>query len=140
MKVREKRFTDRHRVDEKTRKGILEQLEDYLSSREEVLFAYLHGSFAEGGKFRDVDVGIYTKEAVKAYTYESDLSHALSQCTGYPVEIRVINEAPVAFQMAVLRNGKVLVDRDEDLRTDFIEDVGRRYREYVHFRNLVLAS
>jgi len=38
--------------------------------------------------------------------------------------------------MAVLADSKLLISRDDASRTDFIENVGRRYREYAHFRNI----
>ena len=101
--------------------------------------AYLHGSFVTSESFRDIDVGLYTRER-SDFSYESDLSFDLSKATGYEVEVRVINEAPVAFQMAVIREGLLLFSMDDDTRTDFIEDVSRRYREYAHFRNIFMEA
>lgn len=71
---------------------------------------------------------------------ESDLSYELTDKTGYPVEVRIINNASIAFQMAVLRKGRLLISKANNVRTDFIENTSRRYREYSHFRNLILAA
>lgn len=105
----------------------------------DVLFAYLHGSFVNVESFRDIDVGIFTA-APMGFSYESDLSYELSRALSHEVEVRAVNEAPVAFQMAVLRDGKLLLSRDDVARADFIEDVGRRYREYAHFRNIFMEA
>jgi len=121
-----------------TKDHIIDSVRKALAEMKETLFAYLHGSFLEGGAFRDIDIGVYTSCKVDTLKYESDVSFAMSEKIGYPVEVRIINDAPVAFQMAVLRKGAVLKDTDREIRTDFIEDVGRRYREYGHFRNILL--
>jgi hypothetical protein len=42
--------------------------------------------------------------------------------------------------MAALRNGRLLLSRNDDAKTDFIENVGRRYREYAHFRNVFMEA
>lgn len=105
----------------------------------DVLFAYLHGSFVTSDAFRDIDVGIFTA-APKGFSYESDLSYDLSRAHGHEIEVRAVNDAPVAFQMAVILEGKQLFSRNDEVRTDFIEDVGRRYREYAHFRNIFMEA
>ena len=68
------------------------------------------------------------------------MSAELTSATGFEVEVKVINDAPVAFQMTVLMDGVLLFSRNEVKRTDFIEDVGRRYIEYAHFRNIFLGE
>ena len=79
-------------------------IKDRLLQEPDILFAYLHGSFLTGESFRDIDVGILTGVA-KDLSFESDLSFELSTALGYEIDVRVMNDAPVAFQMAALRNG-----------------------------------
>lgn len=138
-KFAEKRFLPRRHASADERERLAKAIEDRLSREPGIIFAYLHGSFVTGGSFRDIDAGIYTRDA-KGLSLESDLSYELSRATGHEVEVKVINDAPVAFQMAVLRDGKLLFSIDDDARTDFIEDVGRRYREYAHFRNIFMEA
>lgn len=138
--MRERRFLKQNRVDKETRERIAEDIKGYLSDINELAFAYLHGSFAEGGNFRDIDIAIYTSFPGNELEFESDLSYELSEKIGYPVEVRVINKAPVAFQMAVLRKGTVILSTSNEIRTDFIEDVSRRFREYAHFRNIMTVT
>ncbi|MDH5640179.1 MAG: nucleotidyltransferase domain-containing protein, partial [Nitrospira sp.] len=54
------------------------------------------------------------------------LSETLAAAVGLPVDIRVLNEAPLSFLHHVLR-GQCLQCRDEVLLADMIEDVARRY-------------
>jgi hypothetical protein len=138
-RLTEKRFLPQRTASADERRRLEKRIRGRLSQEAGILFAYLHGSFVTGESFRDIDVGIYTR-AGESFSYESDLSCELSQSTGNEVEVRVINRAPVAFQMAVLRDGELLFSADEDVRTDFIEATGRRYREYAHFRNIFMEA
>lgn len=136
----EKRFLPKQHLSKKERQKIIEELKTYFSKRKQVAFAYILGSFSEERPFRDIDVAVYFYEPKEELTLESDVSLELSRKTRYPVEVIVLNKAPVSFQLSVLKKGTLLVSKSEDIRTDFIDDVGRRYREYSHFRNLALEA
>jgi predicted nucleotidyltransferase len=135
----EKRFLPRHDLDREQRIRISALLRERLSEKPEIIFAYIHGSFEENISFRDIDIALYLDRAA-AFDFESDLSYELTRLVGYEVEIRIINKAPVDFQMAVLQKGRVLFSRDEDKRAGFIYDVGKRYKEYAHFRNIFMEA
>ncbi len=135
----EKRFS-RLKVVSPEEKGVLtEKITCLLLEKTEVVFAYLHGSFIISESFHDIDIGIFLKNE-NGFLYESDISYELSGMTGYDIEVRILNNAPVAFQLAVLKNGKLLFSKDEKIRTDFIENVGKRYLEYSHFRNIFMEA
>ena len=44
----------------------------------------------------------------------------------YPVDIRILNFAPVPFRFQVIR-GKLIYVRDEEVHSEFIEDTMRIY-------------
>jgi predicted nucleotidyltransferase len=136
----EKRFFKENKIDEKRREQIIRRIKDYFLDKDDVVFAYLHGSFIESRIFRDIDIAIFVRKSMRDIELESDLSYELTDKTGYPVEVRIINNASIAFQMAVLRKGRLLISKANNVRTDFIENTSRRYREYSHFRNLILAA
>ena len=136
----EKRFRPKQRIGEEQQRGLITELKTYFSKRVDVAFAYIYGSFSEGNSFRDIDIAVYLLEFNEESVPESDLSFTLSKSTGYPIEVMILNRAPVSFQLSVLKKGVLLVSKSEDLRTDFIDDVGRRYRDYSHFRNLALEA
>ena len=135
----EKRFLPRHTAEAEEKDRLLRAIAERLSREKDILFAYLHGSFINSSSFRDIDVGIYTRTR-KDFYFVSELSYELSRSTGHEVEIKLINEAPVAFQMAVLQEGKLVFSADDDVRSAFIEKVGRRYRDYAHFRNIFMEA
>jgi hypothetical protein len=135
----EKRFLPRQDLDREQRIQISAILQERLSQKPEIVFAYIHGSFEENLSFRDIDIALYLNNAA-AFDFESDLSYELTRFAGYEVEVRIMNKAPVEFQMAVLQKGRILFSRDEDKRTGFIYDVGKRYKEYAHFRNIFMEA
>jgi predicted nucleotidyltransferase len=113
-------------------------VQETLSSHDGIVFAYVYGSFARGEPCRDLDVALYTAEAQDPF-FALGLADVLTQRIGLEVDVTVLQNAPVALQFAVLRDGQLLFSKNEGLRTALIEKVGRRYWEYAHFRNLFLG-
>jgi predicted nucleotidyltransferase len=135
--LKEKRFLPKQRLDAETRESLSGKLKQALFSHQRIIFAYIFGSFIREEAFRDIDLAIFINGET-GFELESDLSMQLSEAVGFDVEVRALNDAPLSFQMAVLRAGKVLFSHDENERTDFIERTGQKYREVIHFRNLFL--
>ena len=134
----EKRFFKPIAIEPETRNKLILVIKDLLFSMDILLFAYVHGSFVKSSRFRDIDIAAFT-EGKTDFIFESDLSARLTKDVGFVVEVKMINEAPLPFQMAVIRDGALLFSRDEKIRADFIESIGKRYREYAHFRNIFLG-
>ncbi len=135
---KEKRFLKPQHLDAAKREQLLALVREELLRRPEILFAYVHGSFVKEKEFRDIDVGIYLT-APQGVLFDADLSHELSRLAEVEVDVKAIQAAPLPFQMAVVRDGMLLFSRDDELRTDFIERVSKKYPEYAHFRNLFLG-
>ena len=113
---------------------IIELLRGYLLKREEVVFAYLHGSFLEEGPFRDIDIAVYVKGSVSPF-YEEELEDELSRLIGLPVDVRILNSAPVTFRFRAI-GGLLLFSRDEKARCDFEERTMREYHDYSYYLNI----
>lgn len=89
-------------------------------------FAYLHGSFVGGTAFHDVDVAVFAAPAsVEAFPVVA-LAERLSGAVALPVDVRLLNGAPVSFAYHAFR-GRLLCSRDEDLLTGVLEDTALRY-------------
>jgi uncharacterized protein len=118
-------------ISQKKKKRVSEELTKMIYKQEEILFAFIFGSFQDAAgnmPFRDIDVGIFVKETgpKEAVYYALDLSQHLSSSVSYPVDVRIINEAPIPFLFHVIQ-GKLIVNKDDDLTSDFMENVIRRY-------------
>lgn len=111
----------------------VQTLKKILSPRKEIKFAFIYGSFneytgEENLPFHDIDVGVHVsdmKEKESVY-YALDLSEHLSSSIKVPVEVHVLNFAPVTFLYHVIR-GQLIIDNDEDARCEFMERVIRHY-------------
>ena len=127
-------------ADEK--KFIVERIKAYLRSRPDILFAYLHGSFFSGNRFRDIDIAVYLKPAFSfslqaELEMEAELSKRVKK---YPVEVRVLNHAPLSFRYNVFKNGEPVVVVDDDLRCDFMEATLSQYFDFAPFRKMYLKE
>jgi predicted nucleotidyltransferase len=131
----EGRFGQQQRISESEREKALNTLKEFLRDDERIIFAYLFGSFNEGNTFRDIDIGVYTVSPDKDIEAEIELKRVLTEKTDYPVDISVINNAPPDVKIQVLE-GTILICKDKELMTDFIEDAGTQYIEYYHLREI----
>ena len=112
---------------------IKKKIVSVLIQREEISFAYVHGSFGVQ-PFRDVDIAAYCLiPEDKVFDFELDISSELEKESGFRVDFKVINYAPIGFQFSVINEGTLLFERDMILRLDFLEKVGSEYMDYFEF-------
>jgi len=117
-----------HLVDGEERKRIEQYLAAELASDRSVIFAYLYGSFVESQPFHDIDVGVYlqTVRAERVTATALDLAQRLSDRVGKPVDVRILNVAPVSFLYHVLR-GQLVSCRDAAVLAEVMERTVSRY-------------
>jgi len=110
------------------RNRLRNRIAELLHDRKEIIFAYDYGSFAEGAAFHDIDLGVFVSglSEVESIRYMLELSHGASAEFGMPVDVRILNFAPVTFTYHVIQ-GDLLVDNDEEIRSQFVEGVIRKY-------------
>jgi hypothetical protein len=102
------------------------KLREVLNARagsEEIAAAWLFGSVARGtaGPESDVDVGVlYRQDPPRSLAgLGLDLEGDLETALGLPVQLLVLNRAPADLILRVLRDGRLLVDRDRSRRIQF---------------------
>lgn len=127
------------RLSAEEKERIKERVGGALREREEILFAYAHGSFLGEVGFRDMDLAVYLQEAVhlqereitpeRCLDYELSLSSYLERIVPVPVDVRVLNFAPLGFQYQVTK-GALLFCRDKTLHADYLE---KTWYEYLDF-------
>ena len=85
---------------------MIELLRVELETRQEIVLAVLHGSFLLGGTYRDIDVAVWLGPGLPSpgerFRYALDLSVGLHLRLGLPVDVRVLNDAPLAFRYHAL--------------------------------------
>ena len=110
-----------HSIGEYQKDDIERKITAVLKRRNEIEFAYLHGSFLEGD-FRDIDLAIYLnklKTKKDALEYELALERELENIVNIPVDVRVLNNAPLSFRFNTIKGGRLLFGRDEMIRCEF---------------------
>ena len=116
---------------------LVERLRERLAEDSGVVFAYVHGGFLEREWFRDVDVAVWVRDPRDAFYYAVEFSAKLEVELGVPVDVQVLNEAPLPFKYRVFTRGRLLFSRDERLR---LEVVDRTVRSYMDFKKLIEAT
>jgi uncharacterized protein len=116
------------------RETLVELLRAELKTRQEIMLAVLHGSFLLGGTYRDIDVAVWLGPGLPSpgerFRYALDLSVGLHLRLGLPVDVRVLNDAPLAFRYHALQ-GRPLVTRDET----FLDELrARTWDDYLDFQ------
>jgi len=113
-----------------------------LQQNEYILFAYIYGSFASNKEFNDIDVGIFiSDENMKSpLQMELDMEGELEDKIKTPVDVRIINHAPLSFIYNVLKSGFVAVDKDISLRSDFEGLIFKKYFDFQYLRKEYLRE
>jgi hypothetical protein len=112
---------------------IVEVLVRELAHDPEVVFAYLYGSCAEWRPFRDIDVGVYLRSRGEHTLKVLDLVQRLGSALKRPVDLRILNDAPISFLYHVLK-GELLISNDDDVLSLLIETTTRQYLDIAPLR------
>jgi hypothetical protein len=125
------------------RERIVSSLQRELDGRPEILLAVLHGSFTRGGAYRDVDVAVWLDPGrlsrAERFRYALDLSVHLEVRLGCPVDVRVLNDASLAFRYHALR-GRPLVARDESWLDELRARIWDDYFDFQPFARQYLRE
>ncbi|MDD9979875.1 MAG: nucleotidyltransferase domain-containing protein [Gammaproteobacteria bacterium] len=124
-----------YRADAAERERVVHTVTVALESEPDLVYAYLHGSFLTDGDFHDVDVGVhFGTPADQRLTRVLNLAARLTREAGFPVDVRALDDAPLAFRFQVFRTGRLLLTRDEERLADCME---RTIREYLDIEPLL---
>jgi len=122
---------------------IISSISDELFKYEEVVFAYLHGSFLGEGTFADVDLALFLDSAKvskeETLSYELEKAVQLFRHIGLEVDVRVLNYAPLGFQFNVTK-GSLLFTKDERLHQEFVERVWLEYMDFNFLSREILRE
>ncbi len=115
-------------LDQKQKERLIGALKVALGGREEIVFAYLYGSFVGTAPFHDVDLGVYVKgiREEESTPYGLALSQELSEGIKIPIDVRVLNFASVLFLYHAIR-GILVFERDEEVRVQVVQVTVRKY-------------
>jgi len=114
-------------------KQLLPAAESYLQSHHNVLFAYLFGRLAKGDPtpLSDVDIAVFLKPNVnRAKNKLALLGGLIDILETDEIDLVVLNTADLPLVMNILKNKKVLVDKDPFARHIFESLAMRKYFDF----------
>ena len=106
------------------------------------MFSYVHGSFLER-VFKDIDVAIFVDERrIPSFLrYELQMESLLNKAVGkFTFDVRILNGAPLSFRYEVIKNGKLIITKDEESRIDFETSTFSNYFDFAPFRDSYLKE
>ena len=132
----------RHSLKSSEKEKVIETLSSYLlRQRQDIAAAYLFGSFIVRDVFADIDLAVLTHiDLERVLTFELDLERELEKICNYPVDVRILNAAPLSFCKNVIREGRIILDREPNFRSDFEGKTLKLNFDFARFRSRYLAE
>ncbi|BAF60288.1 predicted nucleotidyltransferases [Pelotomaculum thermopropionicum SI] len=132
-------------LDKGQKELMIARIAGQLDKMPEIIFAFVHGSFLDEGDFGDIDLALFVDHSCpavkdKALEYELKMEMLLEKVAGVPVDVRVLNLSPQPFRYSVLKNGRLLFCRDEEVYADFLSHTLVSYFDFAPYRNRYLKE
>ena len=131
-----------YQLEEHKRNEIIKDITSLLSAEDQILFAYLHGSFQEGLPFRDVDLAIFKIDSPpkQQLDYELRLEGIIEEKIKLPIDLKVLNNVPISFCYMVIKKGRKLFIRNDSKRVEFEVGTLKRYFDLLPSRQHYLKE
>ncbi len=112
-----------------------------VAERYEINTLYLFGSYVDGSYHEDSDIDL----AFLSTGYENNIDHGrlyfdLQEEVNREIDLIDLRKAPLTFAYSIIKDGRVIYDLDEDIRTDFEDDTIRKYLDFLYFHRLIQAE
>jgi predicted nucleotidyltransferase len=106
---------------------------EYLESHPTVIFSYLFGSLSKGkpSPLSDVGIAVFLKKAEKVADRKIEiLGRLIDILETDEIDLVVLNTADLPLVMGILKNKKLIVDKDPFARHIFESLVMRKYFDF----------
>jgi predicted nucleotidyltransferase len=114
----------------------LAAITDALRELPGVRFAVAYGSVLESDTYRDIDIGLFVDRDVHPASGDLRLATEwgvrLTRAAGTEVDVRIVNDAPVALRYNVTK-GTPLIEADDDSWPDFRAHTWTVYLDMLPF-------
>lgn len=124
------------------KQSVVNKISCLFKEQSVIIFAYLFGSFVRSKKFSDIDIAIYINEieTCDPLKFEFGLEEKIQSFTKLPVEVRIINRAPLSFLYQVVKEGILITDKDSARRADFEGLIFKKYLDFAYYRKQYLKE
>ena len=113
----------------------------YLEKRKDVIFAYLFGGLAKGDAkpLSDIDIAVYLDEGTNCLDAKiSILEDLIDILNTDEVDLIVLNQSSLPLSMNVIKNNRLLVDKQPFKRHVHYSLVMRKYLDYSRLESAIL--
>jgi len=117
----------------------IEKIKNALKNDDRIIFAYLYGSALTEKNYNDIDIAIYVQKINNLLGLSTDIQILLHEHTNLVpdfFDIKIINDLLVEgdmFNLLYLKNvfesNCLLIDKNFDIRSDYIENFNLKYLE-----------
>ncbi|MDH5386652.1 MAG: nucleotidyltransferase domain-containing protein [Candidatus Aminicenantes bacterium] len=130
------------KIPEPEKQLIIERISSQLKSQKNIIFAYIFGSFVSEKKFSDIDIGIFVANEgnINSLNFELKMEKELQSLVHFPVDVRIVNNAPLSFVYHVIKEGILIKDEDPSERADFEGLIFKKYLDCAFFRKQYLKE
>jgi hypothetical protein len=112
---------------------LLPKAVDYLELHPKVLFAYLFGGLVKGKlqPLSDVDLAVYLADSLSLYEIKLDiLGNLIDILQTDEIDLIVLNTAELTLNMNILKNKKIIVNKDPFARHLFESLTMRKFFDF----------
>ena len=105
----------------------------YLENQAEVRFAYLFGGLAAGrrGPLSDIDLAVYLGDRNRLSRVKMELlNNLIDLLRTEEIDLVLLNTAPLPLAYRIIKNKRLLVDRDPFLRHRYESLIIREYLDF----------
>ena len=98
----------------------INKCKDILIKYEDIIFAYIFGSYAKGNirKDSDIDIAIYLKEGIDTYKY-LDMKMDLSEALKREVDLVILNDSTPLLKYEIYKNNILLFSHDKAMENRY---------------------
>nr|MDO8080294.1 nucleotidyltransferase domain-containing protein [Candidatus Freyarchaeota archaeon] len=102
--------------------SIIDRVRERLEENDNVVFAYVYGSYARGRvtRFSDLDIAVFLRDS--GHEGFMELLAELPVDVDVEFDVRVLNDAAPLFRYNVVREGKLLSVKDKKIHETFVYD------------------
>ena len=115
----------------------IELLKDYFARRDDVVIAFVFGSYASGHEVleSDFDLAVYFRPGMGEIRKEDGIWSDVSGIVKKEVDLVCLNNAPASLVSDVIKSGIPLVIKDEKLYWDIYLRISMEAEDFLEFAN-----
>ena len=113
--------------------SLIPQVTDYLKSNPHIIFTYLFGSLAKGKQqlLSDVDIAVYLKQGANLVECKlAILEKLIDILQTDEIDLVILNEANLPLVINILKNKKIIIDKEPFTRHIFESLAMRKYFDF----------